>query len=213
VCALLAFHGRVVERHGERWRGFTGVLLVRRETDAQMESGPRSEAWPARRHSDSHLRRRRTTAGNRMNKPFVGFVDDAGKLTLDFPEAFKAFYQRFKGHVVEVTIAKQGALKTRLQEKGFHAMISPWANEAGININDLKTDLLGEILGWSETPSPLTGRLLPLQQHTSKLSRTDYSKLIEQTMVIAAHYGYVLEAPNEYRERKEKEAKKRQRAA
>lgn len=145
---------------------------------------------------------------------FIGLVsEDGDKLALDFPKAFKAFYKRFAGHEVELEIRKRRFAKTRLQEKGFHAMITPWANDAGHRIDDLKFDLLGEIFGWNEKPSPLTGKVLPLKPHTSELTREEYSQLIEGTLEIAASCGYVLEAPNEYKERKQKEAKAAERAA
>ena len=51
------------------------------------------------------------------------------------------------------------------------------------------------------------------EPHTSKLSRAKYSELIERTLEIAGECGVILVAPNEYRERKAKEAKRRTEAA
>lgn len=139
---------------------------------------------------------------------FIGLVtEDGEKLILDFPKMFKAYYRRFAGHEVELEIRKRRLKQTDRQRKGFHAMITPWANDAGHQIDDLKFDLMGEVFGWSEKPSPLTGRQTPIKQHTSELTRDEYSTLIERTLEIAASCGYVLEAPNEYKERKKKEAK------
>lgn len=132
-------------------------------------------------------------------KPFRGFVEH-GRLKLDHQAQFMAYVAaKFEGCEVDVTVTERDARKTRDQEKGFHAMIAPWAKDEGYRIDDLKLDLLGEIFGWSETPSPLTGKVVPLETSTSKLSKKKYSQLIEETLVIAARCGYVLIAPDEYR--------------
>lgn len=93
---------------------------------------------------------------------------------------------------------------TRQQEKGFHAMIAPWAKEEGHAIEDLKRDLLAEIFGLREHTDVLTGVVVMLlvEPHTSKLSKTKYNELIERTLEIAARCGHVLIAPSEYRERR-----------
>lgn len=143
---------------------------------------------------------------------FTGTVDDDGKIRLEFPQQQRAYCKRkLAGQCVDVLVAPQGLLKSRLQESGFHAMITPWAQSAGHRIDDLKVDLLREIFGEQEHTSPITGevRMALREPHTSKLSRAKYSELIERTLEIAARCGVILEAPNEYRERKAKEIKGR----
>jgi hypothetical protein len=131
---------------------------------------------------------------------FVGFVSEDGqKLLLDFPKAFKAYFKRYAGHEVVLTIQKKSEAKTRAQEMGFHAMIQPWAKDEGHQIEALKRDLLGEVFGYLETPSPLTGERVLREPSTAKLSKPKYSQLIEETMVIAARCGYILIAPEEYK--------------
>ncbi len=151
---------------------------------------------------------------------FLGHVDaETGIVKLDFPQQQRAYCKRkMAGECVDVIIAPQGALKTRLQENGFHAMITPWAKEEGHAIDDLKDDLLRAIFGQREHLNPITGEVTMVlrEPHTSTLSRTKYSELIERTLDIAAECGHVLEAPHEYRQRKERERKqaaKRQVAA
>ena len=142
---------------------------------------------------------------------FLGTVDAEGRIALDFPQQQRAYCKRkLAGQCVDVIIAPQGELKTRLQECGFHAMIAPWAREEGHRIDDLKRDLLREIFGEREHVNPITGEVVLVlrEPHTSKLSRTKYNELIERTLDIAAGCGHVLEAPHEYRERKAREAKK-----
>lgn len=98
-----------------------------------------------------------------------------------------------------LTIAKRSEAKTRLQEKGFHAMIQPWARDEGHEIDDLKRYLLGAIFGYRDEKSPLTGERLLNEPHTSKLSKEQYSELIERTMQIAAECGVILVASEEYK--------------
>jgi hypothetical protein len=134
---------------------------------------------------------------------FVGTVDAEGIVHLDFPQQQRAYCKRkLAGECVDVIIAPQGALKTRLQECGFHAMIAPWATGEGLNIDDLKRDLLREIFGLREHVNPITGEveMVLREPHTSKLSRAQYHELIERTLEIAAACGQILEAPHEYRE-------------
>ena len=142
---------------------------------------------------------------------FLGTVDEDGAIHLDFPQQQRAYCKRkLAGKCVDVIIAEQGALKTRLQECGFHAMIAPWAHDEGHNVDDLKDDLLREIFGEREHVNPITGKVTVglREPHTSTLSRAKYSELIERTVDIAAGCGQILIAPNEYTERKRKDAAK-----
>lgn len=142
---------------------------------------------------------------------FLGTVDADGVVKLDFPKQQRAYCKRtLAGQCVDVIIAPQGALKTRLQECGFHAMIAPWAREEGHNVDDLKRDLLRAIFGEREHVNPITGvvEMVLREPHTSTLPRTKYSELIERTLDIAAECGHILEAPHEYRHRKDKERKR-----
>lgn len=142
---------------------------------------------------------------------FLGTVDDEGRIRLDFPQQQRAYCKRkLAGQCVDIIIAPQGAMKTRLQEAGFHAMITPWARTEGHQIDELKRDLLREIFGEREHLNPITGEvgMVLREPHTSTLNRVKYSELIERTLDIAASCGHVLEAPNEYRERKRREAVK-----
>src|SRR4051812_29557654 len=91
---------------------------------------------------------------------FLGTVDAEGKIRLDFPQQQRAYCKRkLAGQCVDVIIAPQGVLKTRLQECGFHAMIAPWAKEEGHAIDDLKRDILREVFGEREHLNPITGEV------------------------------------------------------
>jgi hypothetical protein len=127
-----------------------------------------------------------------------------GKTKLYDRDGFdRACAQFGDGEDFEVTVGAIETDHTRQQEKGFHAMISPWAREEGIAIEDLKRDLLAEIFGLREHTDILTGVvvLLLVEPHTSKLSKKKYNELIERTLDIAARMGHVLIAPSEWRER------------
>lgn len=139
---------------------------------------------------------------------FPGTIDADGRVHLDLPTVQRAYCKRkLAGQAVDVIIAPIGLMKSRLQEKGFHAMITPWARDGGHRIDDLKRDLLREIFGTVEHTNPITGEVTDVlaEPHTSKLSRGKYAELIERTLEIAAECGFVLEAPQEYRERQERE--------
>jgi hypothetical protein len=147
---------------------------------------------------------------------FTGQIDTEGRVHLDHPAQQRAYCKkRLAGEAVDVIIAAQGLAKTRLQERGFHSMITPWARQEGHRIDDLKRDLLGHIFGHVEHTNPITGEVIAVlaEPHTSTLSRAKYAELIERTLEIAAECGVVLEAPQEYRERKAREAKARVEAA
>lgn len=147
---------------------------------------------------------------------FLGRVDAEGRIHLDFP-AQQVGYCRAKlaNQSVDVIIAPTGAMKTRLQEKGFWAMITPWARDLGVRTEDLKNNLLREIFGLREHVNPISGEIEMVlrEPHTSKLSRANYSELIERTAEVAAECGFIVELPHEYRERKAREAKARVEAA
>jgi hypothetical protein len=146
---------------------------------------------------------------------FTGSVDAEGKVHLDFPAQQRAYCKRkLAGQCVDVIICESGVMKSRLQEQGFHAMLGPWVKE-GYRIDDLKHDLLAAIFGHVEHVNPITGevRMALREPHTSTLSRAKYSELIERTLEIAGECGVILEAPNEYRQRKAREAAKKAKAA
>ncbi len=132
---------------------------------------------------------------------FTGIVDEVGNVHLDHAKQMKAYCQsRFAGQLVDVVVAPQGHRKTRLQECGFHAMLTPWAREEGHRIEDLKVDVLRAVFGEIEHTNPITGEVTKVlaEPHTSKLNRAQYSELIERTLEIAAECGFVLVAPHEY---------------
>ena len=128
-----------------------------------------------------------------------------GKLKLLDKSGFERGVAEFvDGEEIEATFQSVGEHHTRQQEKGFHAMITPWAREEGHAIEDLKRDLLAEIFGLREHVDVVSGDVVMVlcEPHTSKLSKKQYNELIERTLDIAAACGHVLVAPSEYRQRR-----------
>jgi hypothetical protein len=147
---------------------------------------------------------------------FPGKCNTEGDVDFDFPAQQRAFCKKkYAEQCVDVIIAPAGSMKTRLQEMGFHAMITPWAKSEGHRIDDLKRDLLHAIFGEQEHVNPITGEITMVlrEPHTSALNRAQYSELIERSLELAAGCGVLLEAPSEYTRRKEQDAKKRARQA
>lgn len=142
---------------------------------------------------------------------FVGRCDSEGRIHLDFPAQQRAYCKKqFAEQCIDVWVSPQGLLKTRLQEKGFHAMIQPWAKQEGHRVDDLKRDLLRHVFGEMEHTNPITGEITMVlrEPHTSSLSRAKYRELIERTLEVAAECGVWLEAPSDYRERRERERRR-----
>lgn len=146
---------------------------------------------------------------------FTGFCNHLGVWKFDHPDQVDRFVARkFTGCELTVTIEDKAIAKTRLQESGFHAMLKPWVAE-GHQIDVLKRTMLEAVFGLKEVPHPVTGEvfLVLREPHTSKLTKAQYSELIERTLEIAAGCGVILEAPNEYKARKLKERRAAEKAA
>lgn len=144
---------------------------------------------------------------------FSGKAMPGGSLQHEFPGQVRAWLTRIAGDAgqfVEYQIWPSALKKSRRQEKGFHAMVSPWAKERGWKLDALKQFLLKEVFGTHEFVNPRTGEsvLVLAEPHTSALTRAQYSELIERTLDIAAEDDYYLTAPDEYRRAKEAAVRK-----
>src|SRR5688572_7424832 len=125
------------------------------------------------------------------DRSFPGFVTDEGKLTLDFPAAFKAFVRRFAGDEVEIEVRKRRTKRSDRQNRAFWAALTPWAHELGYEPVELKNELMALLWGYTEANSPLTGemRIVPNKGRSSKLTTHEMSELMEFTAVKAAETG------------------------
>lgn len=139
-----------------------------------------------------------------------------GKLKLFDLKSFSQQLAQFgEGEELDLTIRPLAVGRTRQQEKGFHAMISPWARAEGHTIDDLKRDLLAEIFGLREHVDVLTSVVVMVlrEPHTSKLSKAQYNELIERTLEIAARCGHELIPPSEWRARQAQAAREKRKAS
>lgn len=144
---------------------------------------------------------------------FTGYAHVGGKLDIDFPGQVKARLRALAGETgaaVRFWFVNANESKSRKQEKGFHAMVSPWARERGWRIDDLKLFLLKKIFGTHDFVDFTTGEVFQTlaEPHTSKLTMRQYNDLIEGAMELAAEDDFYLIAPSEWRKAKEAEQRK-----
>jgi len=138
----------------------------------------------------------------KTNKPrsaeFFGTVKN-GTLATWTRKQVAAFLSKMPDGDVIIAIAPKGAKRSKPQNDGFHAMITPWARDGGHDITDLKRDLLGTVFGWKD--SPLSETRVPIIEHTSDLTVEQFSELMERTVIIAAQLPspVILTLPSEYR--------------
>jgi ADP-ribose pyrophosphatase YjhB (NUDIX family) len=107
---------------------------------------------------------------------FLCYAHPSGKLDLDFQHAFKARVRELAGETgaeCELYLLPAGQEKTRKQERGFHAMVAPWAAKRGDSIDELKQWLLAEIFGTHNFKVPGTDVVITVlaEPHTSALTR------------------------------------------
>ena len=121
----------------------------------------------------------------------------------------------FPDTVVEVEIREFHDVRSHRQNRGFHAMVGPWAKERGWRIEALKQFLLKQVFGVLEFVHPQTGEVHEVlaQPHTSTLTVPQFSELIEAALELAAEDGMFLTAPDEYRRQQEARQKARRRTA
>lgn len=143
-------------------------------------------------------------------------VDERGHVRFAHPAQAHAYLRgKFAGQVIVGQFYPHREKRNDRQNRGFHAMVAPWAKAEGHRIDDLKDDLLEAVFGTIEVTSLVTGevRKVLAEPHTSKLTVGQFSELIDRTLEIAAEQGVILVAPDEYRRAKEKERRRLERAA
>lgn len=145
-----------------------------------------------------------------LSVTFVGLVTEDGKrLLLDFPDAFKAFYQQFAGHEVEIELRKRRTKRTLKQNAYLHAAIKPFADHCGYTVEELKLALLGECFGYHQ----VNGVTLPVKLHTSELSTQEFVEITELLIQRAAEQDVLILYPEEFKREKAKARKQAAKAA
>lgn len=143
-------------------------------------------------------------------------VDERGHVRFAHPAQAHAYLRgKFAGQVIVGQFYPHREKRSDRQNRGFHAMVAPWAKAEGHRIDDLKDDLLEAVFGTLEVTSLVTGevRQVLAEPHTSKLTVGQFCELVDRTLEIAAEQGVILVAPDEYRRAKEKEQRRLERAA
>ena len=141
---------------------------------------------------------------------FHGFCDEDGTFSLDYPSAFKAFVsKRWKGEEITLEVYKRRTKRSDKQNRYLHAALTGWARELGYDIEDLKDALLEQVFGLKEVANPLTGEVKKVlqQPHTSTLTTAQFSELVERMVEIAAGTGYIIDLPDEWKQRQAKDRK------
>jgi hypothetical protein len=140
---------------------------------------------------------------------FLGFCDKSGHFAFDVPAAYKAFMRQQAGKELEVEIRERRSRRSDRQNRAFWAALTPWAHFLGYEPTELKNELMALLWGYEEQPSALTGemRMVPVKGRSSKLNTQEMSELMEFAAVKAAETGYVMELPDEFKARKQQEAK------
>lgn len=123
---------------------------------------------------------------------FIGMVTDAGKLVLDYPNAFRAYAQRFAGHEVEVQIRKRRTKRSDQQNRYWHGVVvALLAEHCGYSHDEMHEALKAKFLGTED----MTRGLWRIGS-TRKLSTTEFADLTERVMVWAAEeLGVVIPSP------------------
>lgn len=143
-------------------------------------------------------------------------VDERGHVRFAHPAQAHAYLRgKFAGQTIVGQFYEHRTKRSDRQNRGFHAMVSPWAKAEGHRIEDLKDDLLGAVFGYLEVTSLVTGevKLVLAEPHTSGLSVGKFCELIDRTLEIAAEQGVILVAPDEYRKAKQREQRRLERLA
>lgn len=145
-------------------------------------------------------------------------VDDRGRVSLVHAAQAHAYLRKLRESEGEELVAQfypYRAKRSDRQNRGFHAMVSPWAKERGWAIDTLKQFLLGRVFGWLEFVDPQTGEVFKMlaEPHTSRLTVGQFCELIDGALEIAAEDGVILTAPDEYTRAQESARKREARKA
>lgn len=100
-----------------------------------------------------------------------------GKVTVD-KERFKRLLDRLGDGDYTLTVERFVKQRTLPQNAYLHAHPFPiLARHFGCSINEVKRDLMGECFGWKT--SPITGRPVPVKEHTADMNVEDANFFID----------------------------------
>lgn len=135
---------------------------------------------------------------------FPGDCDERGRIAFDLPQAVTAYCRRkFAGKRVDVEIRERKSRRSPKQNRALHAAWKGWADFLGYPVDELKREVLREVFGTHEITSPLTNEVREVlnEPHTSRLNTAQFAELMERAVITAAGTGYVLELPDEWKQK------------
>lgn len=146
-------------------------------------------------------------------------VTDTGDLEFEFKGQQRAYCLRHfgVGTCLDVEIREHREKRSDRQNKAMWALLNEWCKAAdqGWRPDDLKDAVMGIVFGTIEITQPLTGVIVktPARLRTSHLNVTDFCKVVEAILELAAEQDVYLMAPDEFRRAKEAAAKAERKTA
>ena len=123
---------------------------------------------------------------------FTGFIDDAGKLTLDSPAAFKAYAKHLAGNECEIDLRKRRSKRSDEQNKyWWGVVVTLLAEHCGYTRDEMHDALKVKFLGAEDMSKGLVR-----VGSTTKLTTLEFADLTERVMLWAAEeLGVVIPSP------------------
>lgn len=142
--------------------------------------------------------------------PHYAVINAEGDLDFEFQGQQRAYCKRLGvGTCVDVEIREHREKRSDRQNRAMWALLNEWCDKAdqGWRPDDLKEAVLGEVFGRIEVTMPLTSevRLVPAKPHSSQLNVSEFIKVIDAILELAAtsEPAVWLLAPDEYRKAKD----------
>lgn len=136
---------------------------------------------------------------------FPGDCDQRGRIAFDILAQVTAYCAKtFAGHRVDVEIRLRKAKRTDRQNRLLHRALGIWAREQGLDVEQLKDDLLKLCFGVLVRQDIFTGEIVTslAKPHTAGLSVEEFSTLFDVAVVEAAKKGHIMELPEDYKARR-----------
>ncbi len=155
-------------------------------------------------------------------REFHGQVFPDGRVQWDFPAQVIAWRRKLAGgsqQPISAAFYEFRSKRSDRQNRALWALLNAWCEEAeqGWRPDDLKDAVMAHVFGTIEATNPLTGvvTLVPAVVRTSSLNVSEFCKVIESILELAAtsEPSVFLESPDEYRKAKQLADRKRDKIA
>ena len=128
----------------------------------------------------------------------IGCTIQSGRVELDSEAQYRSLVRNMPEGRYTIKVEKYVPQRSLDQNAYLHAGPLPvLKREFGYDsTEELKRDLMGECWGW--TTSPITGRQIPMREHTSDMDVQEFSHFIDWLIPWAmVKWGIVLPLPDE----------------